>query len=617
MERMAYHDMERLVARAMRHKLTRRATLKRGAALGLSVPAVSMLLAACGDDGDAPAATPTVATGGGTTPTAATGATPAAGNTPTGGDATATEGTGAATTPTTGGTGQTGGQGGIINVPSTAGDKGVGNPILNANIDWVRFLAFSRLFIYDDEGSLVPQLADNWEYSQDGLELTVALKQAKWHDGEDCTADDVVFTFDAINKPETDTGLRSRLRVAGETITWEKIDDATIKLTTPAQFAPLLFNLTQIAIIPEHILGQSPDINTDPFNQQPIGTGWFRIVEYAQSEFIRFERFDDHFDGPPAADGFTVFFHADTDATDAALRAGNLDMMFTPPEAQPNWENAPGFTLRNYVYFTPITLAYNHKHPVLSDLRVRQAIAMGIDKPTLTDTVTKGRGLVANNQYADTGPLDRYNDYDNVQPVEYDVDAANALLDEAGYARGSNGVRVAPDGTPLSFTIITYSGFEEYVNVQNVLQDMLSDIGIELTPQVVEYTTLEQMWADPEDDPNNRALELEEWPHPFEFDPDVYDELHSDSLPDAGSNYMWFVDEEVDRLIEEGRQETDPDARVGIYRQLDVRRAETLPAFPLYIAVDGWVTSDVVQGMRDTPYFRQYRWVEPNTWYKA
>jgi peptide/nickel transport system substrate-binding protein len=384
-------------------------------------------------------------------------------------------------------------------------------------------------------------------------------------------------------------------------------------------FAPLLFNLNQIQILPEHILAGVDDINTDDFNRNPIGTGSFRLVEWVPDQFIRMERFDDHFRGPALADGMTVFFFADSNAGVAALEAGEIDMVFTPPENQARFEDNPDFTLHNYVYFTSITLAFNHKHPILSDFTVRKAIEMGIDKDSLTETVTRGRGIVSHNQFAEIGPLDRYNDYDNVPPSVFDPEAANAMLDEAGYTMGDDGIRVSPDGEPLSFTCITYSGFDEYVNAQVIIQEMLREIGIDVIPTVVEYTTLEGMWADPDDDPNNRALELEEWPHPFEFDPDLFNELHSSNLP-PGDNYMWFENEEIDALIEQGRTETDPDARVEIYKQIDVLRSETLPAIPLYLAVDGWVTNKLVLGPDGnpitTPYFRRAVVTSGHTWYK-
>lgn len=588
-----------LVDEARRLRWSRREALKRALALGLSAPAISMVLAACGGDDDPTATTAATAP---TPTTAGAASTPDAAETPESEDATPT-------------TGAAEGSGGIINLSTTLGDSGIGNPILTSNIQMIEFYVFNRLMIYNDEGTLVPELARDWTFSDDNLELTITLNEATWHDGEPFNADDVIFTFETIVNETTETGKRSNLRVAGEFVTWEKVDDYTITITSPEAFAPLLFQLNQIPIIPEHLLSGSANINTDPFNRAPVGTGSYRLEEWAPDQFMRFVPYEDHFRGRARNDGMTVFFYADTEVGSAALDAGTIDMMFTPPELQPRYESNSNFKLYNYVYFTPITLSFNHRHPILQDITVRRAIAMGIDKVALTESVTRGRGTIADNQFANSGPLDRYNDYDNVTPIAFDVAGANAMLDEAGYAAGSDGIRVAPDGTRFEFNVITYSGFEEYQNGQVIIQEMLRELGMEVTPQVVDYTTLEGMWADPNDPPENRALELEEWPHPFEFDPDLYNELHSDSLP-PGLNYMWFEDDEVDRLIEVGRITTDPDERVAIYQELDVRRSETLPTLPLYNAVDGWVVSTRVQGVADTPYYRRYVLTSAQDWWK-
>jgi len=637
-ERMSDERVARLIEQATRLRWNRRQILKRAVALGLSAPAISVVLAACGGDDDdneatKPAATATTGSGATGSPTAAVASPTSAGTSgsPTTGSSSASPTTGetgaspttatkpTATTAATGTTptsGSTSGSGGTINFNLTTGDTGVGNPILSTAVGYVEFFAFNHLMIYDDTGTLQPELATDWSFSDDNLTLTINLHQdATWHDGEPFNADDVIFTFDTIKDDKTDTGLKSNLQFSGEFVTWEKVDDFTVKLTLPQPFAPMLFQLNNIPIIPKHILEGVADINTDAFNKQPIGTGAFKVTEWQQDQFIKYVRNDNYFLGEVKPDGLTVLIQENTDVGAASLDAGEIDLMFTPPELQPNYEKSADFTLHNYVYFTPITLAFNHKHTILSDLKVRQAIAMAIDKQSLTDSVTKGRGLVANNQFADTGPLDRYNDYDNVKPITFDVDAANKLLDDAGYAMGDDGLRQTADGKKFSFNMITYSGFEEYLNDQVILQEMLKEIGIEVKPQVVEYTTLQGMWSDPNDDPENRALEIEEWPHPFEFDPDLYNELHSASFP-PGYNYMWFKDDQVDQLIEQGRTTTDPDKRADVYRQLDVRRAETLPSLPLYIAVDGWVTSNRIQGVTDTPYFRRYYLYGVKDWWK-
>lgn len=603
---------QRLIELATVMRYDRRQILKRAAALGLSAPMIATVLAACGDDddddddtaADEPTATPEPAAGDPTPTETEEDEEDEEEPTPTEADEEETEEE-EEPTPTEG---EAVGRGGTINVPTTLGDSGIGNPILTGSEQWTEYLVFNKLVMFDDLGTLQPFLAESWEYSDDNLELTMNLAEANWHDGEPFTADDVIFTFDLVADENTDTSLRSRLQIGGEFITWEKVDDRTILLTLPEPFAPLLFNINSIAILPQHIL-EGQDVNTSDFNTNPIGTGPFRLTEWQRDQFIRFERNDDYFKSDVLADGYTVFFTEDANANIIALENGDLDMIFTPPEAQERFEDHELFNLNQYVYFTSITLAFNHSHPILSDLEVRKAVEMAVDKDSWTESVTRGRGIVSHNQYAESGPLDRYNNYDDITPPTFDPEAAAAALDEMGWTVGDDGIRQR-DGERMSFNVITYAGFDEYQNGMVIFQGYMSDIGIEVTPNVVEYTTLEGMWADPDDDPNNRAFELEEWPHPFEFDPDVFAELHSSNHPPLG-NYMWYANDEADRLIEAGRVETDPDARVQIYQDLDVVRAEDLPCIPLYLAVDAWVVSKRIRNRAGeealSPYYRQYR----------
>lgn len=576
-----------LIAEATARRYSRRRILERAGALGLTAPAIATVLAACGG-------------GAGTTPAATTapaaGQTPQAGGTPAGGQAT----------------------GGIVNAINTLGDKQIGNPILDQVDYWVSWLVFNRLVKYDDKGNQIPDLAKAWKYSDDSLTLTLTLVDAKWQDGQPFTSADVLFTFDKVKDKNTKTALASRLQVADEFVSWEAPDERTVVITMKQPFAPFLYSLSQVPIIPKHILEKSSDINTDPFNTMPVGTGPYKLDEWKPDQYIKFSRYDGYFLGRPAADGWVTFFMANTDAGAAALDKGDIDMMFTPPEMQPRYQSNPDFVLHNYVYYTPITLAFNHKHPILQDLTVRKAIAMAIDKKSLTDTVTKGRGLIANNQYATTGPLDKYNNYDQVnyqKEYPFDPAAANKLLEDAGWTKGSDGIR-QKGGQRLSFTLLTYSGFTEYLNDQQIMQQMLKEIGVDIQPSVVEYSTLQGMWRDANANPETRAMEVQEWPHPFEQDPDVYNELSSKNFP-PGDNYMWFKDDQVDKLIDQGRTTVDPAARVNIYKQLDVARLKSLPALPLYTAVDGWVVSKRLGGIpQDTPSFRWYQRAFPERIYK-
>jgi peptide/nickel transport system substrate-binding protein len=508
------------------------------------------------------------------------------------------------------------GTGNVINAASSLADSGIGNPILTGAIDWLQFYVFNRLMTFNENGVLEPELAESWEYSPDQRTLTLHLAEATWHDGEAFTADDVIFTFDSIRNAKTDTPLRPGLQVNGEFVSWEKVDERTVRITTPIPFAPLIYHLNEIGIIPSHLLAEVRDANVASFNTNPIGTGAYRVAEWQPGTYVRLESYADHFRGRPINDGLVVYFHPDAAARSAALGAGKIDLMFAPPADLQRYDDNPDVTLHRYVYFTPVTLAFNFRHPLLADIAVRQAFALAIDKATLSEAVTGGRGIVAHNQFAVTGPLDRYNDYQHVRPTAFDPESAARLLDENGYIVAHDGVRVAPSGQRLSFNMVTYSGIAEYVTAKDMLKSMLAEVGIEIKPKVVDYPTLRQMWNSPSDDPNVRALELEEWPHPFDFDPDVYDELDSQSVAPDGRNYMFFHDNEVDRLVEAGRTETDPDQRVEVYHRLDQRRSQVLPSLPLYCSVDGWVVSNRVKGVKRSTYFRRYRLIGLTQWWK-
>jgi peptide/nickel transport system substrate-binding protein len=590
---------------AHRSAWSRRAFLQRLLALGLSVPLTTSIIAACLGEGDPVDASPEPATPDPDEPMPAPGeATSSPDIAPTA-TMSATPVRVVPDPPPAG----------TIVIATVTGDTGIGNPILNRAIPGIEYYVFNRLFSFDDNGVLQPELATHWTYSADNLTLTISLAEATWHDGEAFDVDDVLFTFDTIQAETTETSRRSNLRVAGAYITWERVDDRTLTIITPEPSAPLLYQLSQIAVIPEHLLSGSTNINIDPFNTSPIGTGPYRLAEWEPGESLRLAAVAGHFQGVVRNAGLEYRFFATPEVAADALERGDIDMMFVPPQMHDQFEDRDDVSLYRYVYFTPVTLAFNHRHPLLQDVRVRRAISLAIDKAHIAEEVTAGHGSAAHHQFASTGPLDRYNDYEDVAALERDVAAANAVLDELGYEVGSNGIRMNAAGERLSFNLMTYSGFREYEAAQQLLSEMLAEIGVEATPLIVDYATLETLWTDPNDPPANRSLELHEWPHPFEFDPDVYNELHSDSFP-PGYNIMWFRNDEVDDLIRRGRTTVNADERVAIYRELDRVRAELLPSLPLYNALDGWVVSNRIQGVRDSTYFRRYVLIGARDWFK-
>lgn len=583
---------------------TRRALLARTVSLGLAAPAFAALNAACRGGDETDRSEEPIETPGTTrqTPPAISTVIPHSTPTP---DSESTD----LPTPVPTGSPEP------INVAVLTRDSGVGNPILAGANAQIAAYVFSRLLRCDDRGTLVPELAREWSFSDDQLTLSLTLNDALWHDGERFTVDDVIFTLDAIVDESSNSPKRELLRTHVGDIRWERIDDNTLTITTPEPFAPLLVHLSEIPIIPHHRLTGEAGIRDDDFNLVPIGTGAYRLDEWVRGVHISLTANDNYFGGSLRNSGLRYVFFSDSDGAAEAFNSGSIDMFYASAEHHERFRSSDSAVVHRYTYYAPVSLAFNHRHPLLQDVTVRRAIAMAIDKQALAAAVTGGQGSVANNQFSPGGPLGAFNDEANVIAHALDPSAANAMLDAAGYMRGPDGIRGREDGTRFSVNLVTYSGFQEYIEAQGQLAVMLREIGIEVVPQSADSATLDQMRRNPLASPDERALELQEWPHPLEFDPDVYHELHSDSFPPR-RNAMWFRDPAIDALIERGRSTFDPAERVSIYRQLDVARSEALPSVPLYNAVDAWVVSTRVTGVADSPYFRRYVLTSAADWIK-
>lgn len=584
--------------------LNRRTFIAQCLLAGLSVPATALLLAACQNDSDDGTPDTVASTPGSVAPTQ-----PAV---PTG-----TEQPAATFAPTETATPDAAPDSdhGEISIAVTTAPTAIGHPLTQGANAQIAAYVFSRLVTTADDGSIRPELAQQWSYSPDWRVLTFSLVEALWHDGAPFSADDVIYTLDVVRADPTATSKAALLRAPGGALSWDKVDDRTMSITTPAPFASLLARLAEVPIIPRHILAAADDSTVASFSSNPIGTGRYTMRQWEPDGGVLLEANQAYFDGPPLNSGLRYRNFPSTDSAARAFDAGAVDAMYLPPSMHHLYRDRESVTLHEYPFFTPITLAFHHQHPALRDLDVRRAIAHALDRQALVDAATGGVATVAHHQFPSGDLLDRFNEYDQVTAISFDPDEAALILDNAGYTFGTDGIRVSATGQRLALRLVTQAGFDEYMRCLELIQDMLLAVGIEIEPQLVDSVSLRRMWSSPNQSPEARALELQEWPHPLENDPDLYDELHSDNIP-PGDNYMWFTDSQSDDLIERGRTTMDDSERVALYRALDVRRSVTLPSLPLYNAVDGWIVSDRVSNVADSPNFRRYALTNAQDWTK-
>ena len=321
-------------------------------------------------------------------------------------------------------------------------------------------------------------LAESWTVSEDGLTWTFNLHQGvKWHDGEELTAEDVVYTFQTIQTSEADIApFRPRFMQGDEPIQFEAVDDYTVVATLNSPNASFFTDIS-VPIVPKHVL-EGQDLREGPFNRAPIGTGPFKVVEWNTAESIVLEANEDYFRGRPCIDRLIFRIIPDEQSQVAALQTGELDFLPNVPGASvPTFQDNPEFTVSIAEQDSLFHMFLNLDNPKFQDVRVRQALMTAIDRQAVVDIVRQGYGVVHNSHFDHVVPF-----YSRISwAATTTIRTARAqLLDEAGITdTDGDGVRDV-DGEPWTITIVSFAGgFRDYADYAVVVQAFWEDIGIQ------------------------------------------------------------------------------------------------------------------------------------------
>ncbi|MCM8749336.1 peptide-binding protein [Thermomicrobiaceae bacterium CFH 74404] len=511
-------------------------------------------LAACGGGEEGGASTPSGATGAQPSPTAAAATTPA--QQP------------AATPTTSAGQPRRGGVWRMalhanptaypITIPGALADLLVNKTIYNC---------LTQYQLKDNQIEVVPDLAESWEANDDLTEYTFTLKQGvKWHDGQPFTAEDVKFTFDAILNPNVNAALRGPVSSIDRV---EVVDEYTVRFVLKRPFAPfpVMLGYNQ-AIVPKHLL-EGKDLNQPTeFIANPVGTGPFKFKEFVQGSHLEVVANPDYFDGAPYLDGIVFKVIPDGNARVAQVRAGEVDFAVIEPPQVDALQGAENVEIReapqvNYYFF-----AVNHSVPRLQDVRVRRALSHAIDKQAIVERVLRGYGQVA------TGPINPLlGDYYNpdVTTYEYDMEKAAALLEEAGWTKGPDGILTNASGERFTILFNGPKGFPVMEQVITYAQQQYQKLGIEVTLDIVDWPIHLEKYRNLQYD-----LLMEWWITPP--DPDLYDHYHSESA----QNRWAYKNPQLDELLVQARSEPDRAKRVQLYHEIQKLIADDLPVIYLY-----------------------------------
>ncbi|CAL9416237.1 hypothetical protein SUDANB121_01776 [Nocardiopsis dassonvillei] len=426
-----------------------------------------------------------------------------------------------------------------------------------------------------------PALAESWDTSDDGLTWTFHLRDdVAFTDGEPLTSDDVAWTFTTIMENEA-AAIANGSYVAGfEEVTTPDEHTVVIELSEPQA---TMESLT-VPIVPRHVWEPIVESEGDAFAEYTgedlpsVGSGPFVLTSHDRGQSITLEANPEHWNGAPGFDHLVFRYYAEKDAAVEALRSGEVSFVYELTAAQADaLEEAADIAVnfadgKRFQAFTVNPGArtqdgeeFGDGHPALQDRTLRQAIVMAIDNQEIVDKAHGGRATAAGGYI----PA-RYTDF-HWSPgggeaiLDFDPDAANAMLDEAGYETGDDGVRVSPDGDRLELRMHVHQDRPDNVSAGKIIVERLADIGIEVENLTVDPGVLSDALYAAEYD-----LIFTGWT--VNPDPDYVFGIHTcDALPTEPGTMQgdaYFCDEEYDRLYAEQLREYDRAARAGIIHDL-------------------------------------------------
>lgn len=450
---------------------------------------------------------------------------------------------------------------------------------------------FNSLLKYDKNLDLTGELAQSWEVSSDKKTITFHLKpNLKWADGQPLTSDDVLFTWQKVTDDNTRTPYGADYKLVKKA---ETPNANTFRVTYEAPYAPALDSWAGLHILPKHLLIDQ-DINTTAFKRNPVGSHYYKLESWKNGQHLKLTRNPNATQGQAKIDHLISRIIPDKASQFLELSADNIDMMglnpiqysrVLPARIELNKDMGLYKELGNgYTH-----LSFNLKRKPFDDIRVRQAINYAIDKQEIIDGVLLGLGEPVASPYK---PGTRWSN-PTLKPYPYDPEKAKTLLKEAGFADTNSDGVLEKDGKPFSFEILTNQNKEREMSAV-LIQRRLKEIGIEVNIRALEWASFLGRFIEP------REFDAVILGWGLGLEPDQYNMWHSSQQAPKQFNFVGYNNPKVDKLLEEGRLELDPDKRQKIYHEFAKILLEDSPIVYLFAGYGLTAVHKRVQGI-DNP----------------
>ncbi|MGF1526959.1 MAG: ABC transporter substrate-binding protein [Candidatus Competibacterales bacterium] len=411
---------------------------------------------------------------------------------------------------------------------------------------------FDNLITRNVEGEIIPQVATAWESLSDSETAFELRRDITFHNGEPLTAEDVVYSVKRITNPDFTS---PQLGQFNKIIDARAEGEHRVVLVTDGPYPPLLAQLVKLSIVPAQYVN---DVGDEGFNKAPMGSGPYRFGQWQRGVKVVLERNDAYWRGPPPF--ASVEFRAVPDGATrvANLRTQSADIIVNldPDQAQ-NLEGESSIAVLSAPTERVGYLMMNTQHGPTADPKVRAAVAAALDRPLIIEALLGGYGEVIDQLLTPA----HFGYVDGIEPYQYDPEGAKALLAEAGYSAG------------VEIIFNTSPNFDQ--RIVQAIQQQLAEVGVDVKIEMSDHPTyLTRRRAPPE---QFGGFVFGRWSCACQdADGVLFAMFHSTSI------WSKYANPEADRLLEAGRAEPDPEARLEIYRQLhQLIRTET-PSIPLY-----------------------------------
>lgn len=453
-------------------------------------------------------------------------------------------------------------------------------------------LVFAGLLKYDDNNKLTGDLAESWSVSKDNLTYRVVLRpDLKWQDGEQLTAEDVVFTFQTAQNPDA----KSPLFRSWRGIEVSAKDERTVLFTLSTAFAPFPHSLTT-GIVPKHLLEKIPvsELRSATFNtDEPVGSGpfaWSSVEVASNSYQYREQRIgltpsEQYYAGKPKLDGFVVRTYQEQSQMLDDFRSQKLSAIVGLETIPDELRDLDDIRTYDTILAAQVAAFFKTDSPLLTDAGVRQALVRSVDVPKLVNELHDPVRL------SDSPLLKGQVGYDSsITQLKYNLSTAEKLLGQKGWKMAQDGVR-QKGKTRLQLKLVAQST-PRFSMLAAELEKSWRAIGVDVSVSLLSDAEIKTVIRD-------RNYDILLYGISIGADPDVFPYWHSTQKdPRSGLrlNFSDYSSAVADSSLEAGRSRSDPVLRAAKYKPFLTQWQQDAPALVLYQPKFAYMTNTPLFG---------------------